>query len=50
MFRVVQVPEGVHDVVFRFQPMSVFLGLRITVAALAVAVVVLLLSFRHRPR
>ena len=37
MFRVVQVPEGQHDVVFRFEPTSVLLGLRISLAAVAVA-------------
>jgi hypothetical protein len=29
LFRVVQVPEGSHDVVFRFEPLSVLLGLTI---------------------
>ena len=37
MFRVVQVPEGQHDVVFRFEPTSVLLGLRISLVAVAVA-------------
>jgi len=48
MFRVVQVPEGNHDVVFRFQPMSVMLGLRITLAALAIAAAVLIVSWWPR--
>jgi hypothetical protein len=53
MFRVVQVPEGQHDVVFRFEPTSVLLGLRISLVAVAVALGLLIgnaLPLIRRPR
>jgi len=46
VFRVVQVPDGTHQVVFRFQPESVRIGLAISVIALVVASAVLLAGRR----
>ena len=40
-FRAVRVPEGEHEVVFKYEPESVELGLRITVGTL-IAVLVMI--------
>ena len=51
LFRVVAVPGGEHDVEFRFEPISVKLGVAISLVSLAVVVAGLVLAGRAgRPR
>ncbi len=50
-FRAVYVGSGKHTVVFRYEPESFSLGLRITLASLAlIAATLLFLAIQHRPR
>jgi len=48
-FRAVEVPRGVHEVVFRYRPASVLLGVSISAAALAFAVALSLSAWRAQP-
>jgi hypothetical protein len=50
LFRVVPVPAGQHEVVFRFEPTSIRVGLAITVVALLVAAAGLALASRAHAR
>jgi Bacterial membrane protein YfhO len=46
LFRVVALPAGQHEVVFRFEPTSIRLGLAISLLALVIAIGVLVLTGR----
>jgi uncharacterized membrane protein YfhO len=49
LFRAVFVPDGAHRVVFRYEPMSLRVGLAATLGSLAAAALLLWLTARHRP-
>jgi hypothetical protein len=48
LFRVVQIPTGDHEVIFRYEPVSLLLGLAISVLAGLLALAVLLGTVRSR--
>ncbi len=50
LFRVVPVPAGQHQVIFRFEPTSIRLGLAISLAALLCAIGVLVAASRAQAR
>jgi Bacterial membrane protein YfhO len=50
LFRVVPVPGGEHEVTFRFEPVSVKIGLAISLVSLAALLAVLLLAGKLRGR
>jgi hypothetical protein len=49
LFRAVQVPAGQHSVVFRFEPVSLRLGLALSACALVVVLGLLAFAVRRRP-